>query len=318
MAIYNSISASDSSHFELIRATKEFPLVKFLEIAGNNTLRTGKLYQAYKAAVDYAHTSGFSMVNLIQADMQMVNWRDTLAGESRRLLDLKPNGDDLFTWGLFTQIPQRGKRIDYFGNWRSDLVSGQLAIRGHADVGIFDVDSFRSKSFDFDATEQKNSQQLGEAGAVLIHHPVPFLAAIPFPATVRGGKVIGRELYTRNSEGLILEVNSDVEPHVSVSESRAVGVFMEDFIYRRDWLTLTPYWVSDTTGLNWIRVRLDLVRRGQVRLFQQTRSERSGSYLRLRSFLRNYFLVIRGLTALVITEVAMQVRRIARKQMSND
>ena len=83
-------------------------------------------------------------------------------------------------------------------------------------------------------------QYLGQGLRVLVH-PVPTIAFVPWPAVVRSGQVVGREVQLRQqfllrplTDSEIVEAKESTEP-----------VWLEQVAIPWGWTCLMPYWTTD-------------------------------------------------------------------------
>ena len=300
LAIYNSLSQEDSDRFHKVKQQMETSQVVFLENSEKSGSKTGSLYLAYNQALDYAERNGFDFVNLIQSDMQVFFWDDGFVSTATEIFTAKTQKSGQFVSNIFTQIPQRGKRFDYFSIWSPDPIPGYLSCPGESDVGIFKVQDFRKARGEFTASEKANSTLVTKAGGQVVLHPKPFLAPIPFPLAVRNGRVPRISTRFDQRRPPLLEVFSEV-PEFDLSSENFRPVFMEDIIRPRYGRTLTPYWPSSTEGTYWISIRLRWARGSGKSIF--ARSSQGSAPLtsleRLAEMFLDVFRVTLGLTKLL-------------------
>ena len=269
LAIYNSLSEEDSDRVYALKQRIETSQVTFLENSEKLGSKTGSLYLAYNQALDYAERNGFDFVNLIQSDMQVFFWDDAFVGTATKIFATRPQKIPQFVSNIFTQIPQRGKRFDYFSIWSPSPIPGYLSCPGESDVGIFKIQDFRKRRGEFTATEKENSKLVANGGGHVVLHPKPFLAPIPFPLTVRNGRVPGMSPRFDHRQPPLLEVFGEM-PDFDLSSEKFRPIFMEDIIRPRYGRTLTPYWPSSTEGTQWISIRLRLVRSTRGSIFARS------------------------------------------------
>lgn len=300
LAIYNSLSQEDSDRFHNVKQQIETSQVFFLENSEKSGSKTGSLYLAYNQALDFAERNGFDFVNLIQSDMQVFFWVDDFVSTATEIFATWPQETGQFISNIFTQIPQQGKRFDYFSIWSPDPLPGYLSCPGESDVGIFKIQDFRKRRGEFTATEKANSTLVANAGGHVVLHPKPFLAPIPFPITVRNGRVPRMSARFDHRQPPLLEVFGEL-PDFDLSSENFQHVFMEDIIRPRYGRTLTPYWPSSTEGTHWISIRLRWARGSGKSIF--ARSSQGSSPLtsleRLAAMLCDVLRVTLGMTKLL-------------------
>jgi hypothetical protein len=312
LAVYNSLSREDSDRFHNVKQQIETSQVVFLENSEKSGSKTGSLYLAYNQALDYAERNGFDFVNLIQSDMQVFFWDDGFVSTATEIFTAQPQKTGQFVSNIFTQIPQRGKRLDYFSIWSPDPIPGYLSCPGESDVGIFKVQDFRKRRGEFTATEKANSALVANAGGHVVLHPKPFLAPIPFPLTVRKGRMPGMSTQFDHRQPPLLEVFGEV-PDFDLSSENFRPIFMEDIIRPRYGRGLTPYWPSSTEGTHWISIRLQWARGSGKSIFART-SQGSAPLTtreRLAEMFSDVFRVSLGMAKLL--KASLRGRRRSRK-----
>ena len=300
LAIYNALSQEDSDRFHSVKQQVETSQVSFILNFEKLGSKTGSLYLAYNQALDYAERNGFDFVNLIQSDMQVFFWEDGFVSATAEIFATRPRKTGQFVSNIFTQIPQRGKRFDYFSIWSPDPIPGYLSCPGESDVGIFKVQDFRKTRGEFTASERANSTLVAKAGGQVVLHPKPFLAPIPFPITVRKGREPRMSARFDHRQPPLLEVFGEL-PDFDLSSENFQPVFMEDIIRPRYGRTLSPYWPSSTEGTHWISIRLRLARGSGKSIF--ARSSQGSAPLtsleRLAEMFLDVFRVTLGMTKLL-------------------
>ena len=120
---------------------------------------------------------------------------------------------------------------------------------------MFSVQSLISAGFKYEGTEKEMSASAAMRGWVTKLHPVPFLAPIPFPVSVRSGRLVGTNASRPNFPPPILRVR-DHAVNLSLSDSGSIHpIFMEDYVQPNGWHSLLPYWPSDTQASAWFERR---------------------------------------------------------------
>jgi hypothetical protein len=250
-AAYNFMDSADRDDIEAARKQIE-PLVDVFEVRENTSgQRTGSLYEANNAALMRAR-SAYRFISFVQADMQVVWWDSSIITRAEEILHsgLGVAGDIAF----YTQLPVLGKHAEPYAHWGRDNVVAAYWGQGHSDVCLLPVYDGLNRDFVFQGSERDMMKQAVATGRRLYFHPFPYVAAIPFPKTVRDrSRYRGREDFMAESYP-ILRVWESFSPDFSSRELHPFS--MESSIRPNGWACGFPYWPSDTESDLWVRRRL--------------------------------------------------------------
>ena len=117
----------------------------------------------------------------------------------------------------------------------------QLRLYGITDTGLYDLAKWRARGMRFGESEQEHGQQYWAEGLRVLVHPVPTIAFVPWPAVVRSGRVVGREVQLRQQFLLRPLTDSEI---VEAKESTG-PVWLEQVAIPWGWTCLLPYWTTD-------------------------------------------------------------------------
>jgi hypothetical protein len=201
--------------------------------------KVGGLYDAYNEAMAYALDQGYDYVHIIQHDMQLLWWDDSVMRRTREIFAEFPQ-----CVNIQTMIPYRllgvSDNLDYF---KPNLMF--LRNYGLTDTGFYDIAKWRDRDMRFGDHEQVHAREYLREGLQVFCHPLPTVAPIPWPAVVRNGKIVGHEVEPRR-EFLLRPLSPDEIARVKESID---PVWSEDICVPWGWTCLTPYWVSDLRSI---------------------------------------------------------------------
>src|ERR1700722_1093559 len=219
---------------ELQSIAKREPRVSLLLRDTNDISRNSKvggLYDAYNEVVDYALGRGYDYLHIIQHDMQMVWWDETVVSRAKEIYAEFPECVNISTIAMARDLALSGG-LEYV---KPKLV--QLRLYGITDTGLYDLARWRARGMRFGESEQEHGQQYWAEGLRVLVHPVPAIAFVPWPAVVRSGQVVGREVQLR--EQFLLRPLTDSEI-VEAKESTG-PVWLEQGAIPWGWTCLLPY-----------------------------------------------------------------------------
>ena len=216
--------------------------------------RTGSLYAANNTSLELAD-GRYRYISFTQADMQLMFWNQRIIEVCDRLRDrhLDNSGKDLC---FYTQIPIRGKRDNFYAIWQTSRGTADRTIPGTVDVGIYPIESELRKHLKFAGTEREFSHHASTVGFSTAMHPFPFLAAIPFPKTLRDRRQTRASSSSQARQEGLLALAPSFKSGLNFDSESFHPMFMEDCVWPSGWSALTPYWPSDTNGTSWIGLRI--------------------------------------------------------------
>jgi hypothetical protein len=215
--------------------------------------KVGGLYDAYGEVVAYALDRGYDYLHIVQHDMQMVWWDETVMERAREIFAEYPECVNIAT----IAPPGHLAIADAF-----EYVKPKLMVAkgyGLTDTGLYDLAKWRARDMRFGESETAHARQYFEEGLRVFWHPLPTVAYVPWPAVVRSGRVIGREVQSRH-QFLLRPLNASEVSHVKESTE---CVWLEEVGIPWGWTCLKPYWTTDLrTILFWVYRFRDIRARG--------------------------------------------------------
>jgi hypothetical protein len=241
---------------ELQSIAERTPRIRLLLRSTNDITRNSKvggLYDAYNEVMAYALGRGYDYLHIIQHDMQMVWWDEAVITRAGEIFAEYPECVNISTTALAGDITLSGG-LHYV---KPKLV--QLTNYGLTDTGLYDLAKWRARGMQFGESEQAHGQQYREEGLRVFYHPLPTIAFVPWPAVVRSGQVVGREIQPREqflmrplTASEIAQVKESTEP-----------VWLEQVGIPWGWTCLMPYWTTDLRTITyWVYRYRDLRAQG--------------------------------------------------------
>lgn len=241
---------------ELESIAQREPRVSLLLRSTNDISRNSKvggLYDAYNEVVEYALGRGYDYLHIIQHDMQMVWWDESVITRAEEIFAEYPECVNIATTALASDLALSGG----LGYLKPKLV--QFAQYGLTDTGLYDLAKWRQRGMRFGDSEQAHGQQYWAEGLRVLCHPLPTVAVVPWPAVVRSGQVVGREIKPRQ-QFLLRPLTGD--EIVQVKES-TTPVWLEQVAVPWGWTCLMPYWTTDLRTITyWVYRYRDIRVRG--------------------------------------------------------
>ena len=197
--------------------------------------KVGGLYDAYNEVVDYALDRGYDYLHIIQHDMQMVWWDETVITRAEEIYAEFPECVNISTIAMARDLTLSGG-LEYV---KPKLV--QLCLYGITDTGLYDLAKWRARGMRFGESEQEHGQQYWAEGLRVLVHPVPAIAFVPWPAVVRSGQVVGREVQL--TQRFLLRPLTDSE--IVEAKESTEPVWLEQVAIPWGWTCLMPYWTTD-------------------------------------------------------------------------
>jgi hypothetical protein len=233
------------------------PRVRLLPRDTNDTSRNrkvGGLYDAYNQVVAYALEREYDYLHILQNDMQMLWWDESVMHRARDIYAEYPECVNISMLALPFYSLVLGDAVEY--------VKPKLALMrdyGLTDTGLYDLAKWRKLDMRFLDSEKAHSAHYLSQGHRVFCHPLPTAAFIPWPAVVRGGRIKGRE--PESSEQFLLRplTPSEITHVKEVTELPS----LEEIGIPWGWTCLTPYWVTDLRTIDhWVYWYRDIRHRG--------------------------------------------------------
>ena len=232
--------------------------VRLLRRTANDLDRNGKvgsLYDAYREAFDLALDERYDYVHLVQGDMQVLWWDDVVVARAEAIFEAWPRCVNVATCLLSVNRAQSDAL---------ERVSGARELRlrhyGLTDTGLFHLGRWRAEQMSFATSETEHAARYLEAGFSVVCHPWPTDAQIPWPAVVRRGRQIGREVVPVEPYLLRPLGADDIEEMTGRS-----WTWLEDVCVPWGWTCLTPMWTADLGTADYWAARLHDARTRGVR-----------------------------------------------------
>ena len=239
-------------------ASNESSIIKRLQVLANAhprvrlVLRTtndlsrnskvGGLYDAYNEVMTYALEQGYDYVHIMQHDMQMLWWDESIMRRAREIFAEYPE-----CVNISMQVPSVTFRLsDLLDYVKPKLIL--LSRYGLTDTGLYDMAKWRARDMRFSDRETAHALKYLNQGLQVFIHPLPTVAPIPWPAVVRCGRVVGHEINCRHE--LLLRPLSPAE--ITFAKETTEPVWSEDICVPWGWTCLTPYWTSDLGSINYL------------------------------------------------------------------
>jgi hypothetical protein len=216
--------------------------------------KVGGLYDAYNQVVSYALQQGYDYLNIMQNDMQMLWWDESIMRRAREIYAEYPECVNISMLALPYYSLVLGEAVEY--------VKPKLALLrdyGLTDTGLYDLARWRKLDMRFLDSEKAHSAKYLNQGHRVFCHPLPTVAFLPWPAVVRGGRIKGREIESPE-QFLLRPLTPNEITHVKeVTELPC----LEDIGIPWGWVCLTPYWVTDLRTIDhWVYWYRDIRHRG--------------------------------------------------------
>lgn len=219
--------------------------------------KVGELYDAYAQAFEWAIGRGYDLLHLLQADMQMLWWDEELVARTIELFASEPDCVNIHAIAL-----PRDKLLsdDLAGTDPHEVMT--LREYGLTDSGIYDLARWQELEMAFRESEGSHGAWYRSKGRVVICHPWPPDAQVPWPAVVRNGAVLGREV--KPKEEFLLRPLSRAEIASVKREDRRT--WLEDVCIPWGWGALTPMWPYGLESPDyWVFRYRDTLRNGFAR-----------------------------------------------------
>ncbi|MHB8379029.1 MAG: hypothetical protein ACYDB2_03795 [Acidimicrobiales bacterium] len=224
---------------ELSNAAAGDPKIRLLLRDSNDLANTkvGGLYGAYRDAFDVAMQEQFDYAHIVQGDSQVLWWDDDVLSRATDLFASDPR-----CVNIFMSLLSNDRAVDEeFREPRADHPP-KLRQYGLTDSGLYDLHRWRKFDISFADDELVHAKRYLSEGFSVLCHLWPTDAQIPWPAVVRHGVQLGREVNL--VKPFLLKPMSLTE----VEELKARNwTWLEDVCVPWGWTCMTPMW---TTHLN--------------------------------------------------------------------
>jgi hypothetical protein len=253
---------------KLRSVAKQEPRVRLLLRDTNDLSRNGKvggLYDAYNEVVSHALREGYDYLHIMQHDMQLLWWDESVVQCAQEIYAGHPECVNI---SMFAQphYSSLGGNLEYV-----KPKIARLRDYGLTDTGLYHLERWRRHDMRFLGSETAHAKKYLDQGLEVFLHPTPAVGLIPWPAVVRGGRVVGREV-ERRQQFLLRPLTPSQISHVKEAAEPAE---LESIGIPWGWTCLTPYWATDLRKIDyWVYAYRDIRRRGP--LAARPRWERRG------------------------------------------
>jgi hypothetical protein len=202
--------------------------------------KVGALYAAYRLAFDRAAGGGFRYVHLLQGDMQCLWWDDDARAKLAEIYRRRPNCVNVHTRAFSSDRTLMGDLV-------VDPETGDTTIRryGMTDTGMVDLRRWDEHGMAFLGSEEATAELAAGKGLEAVVSPWPTEVAVPWPAVVRAGRQVGREVKT--AKPFLCRPLTGTEVAAIKASDRPVA--WEAICVPWGWSCLSP--MSETDLSNW-------------------------------------------------------------------
>jgi hypothetical protein len=264
--VVDNASPDAALRVELGCLAAEDPHMRLL-LRDTNDLTNGKvggLYDAYRDAFALAIEEGFEYVHLLQGDMQVLWWDDTVIARAAELFDSNVRCVNVFTC-LFTSNRAYSDDLDHSVHHEPT----RLRHYGLTDTGLYHLGRWKELEMAFAGDESEHARTYLEQGFTVLCHPWPTDAQIPWPAVVRRGVQSGKEIFPVRPF-LLRPLSADAVAELHKRD----WTWLEDVCVPWGWTCLKPMWTTDLGPDYWAARRQDAIKHGL--LSSRPRWERRG------------------------------------------
>lgn len=248
LLVIDNASPQRALHEELRRQAEAHPATRLVRRERNERVngKVGGLYGAYEMAWATAAAEGFDYVHLMQADMQLLWWDEVLLHKAEEIYARQPNCVNIVTMAL-------SKDRQLAGELRTDPVSGYTVLSryGVTDTGLYSMARWASSGMAFGASESEHARAALGKGLAAVVLPCPTEVQVPWPAVVRKGRQVGREVRT-SKPFLCRPLNPEEKERVKAA---VTPVTMEEVCVPWGWTCLSPMWNSDVNNVYYLALR---------------------------------------------------------------
>jgi glycosyltransferase involved in cell wall biosynthesis len=252
-------ASNESSIIRRLQALADaHPRVRLVLRSTNDLSRNtkvGGLYDAYNEVMTYALEQGYDYVHIMQHDMQMLWWDESIIRRAGEIFAEYPE-----CVNISMQVPSVTLRLsDLLDYVKPKLI--RLSRYGLTDTGLYDMAKWRARDMRFSDSETAHALKYLNQGLQVFIHPLPAVAPIPWPAVVRSGKVVGHEVKSRRE--LLLRPLTPAQ--ITAAKESTDPVWSEEICVPWGWTCLTPYWTSDLRNIGYLVSLYRAIRRRGLR-----------------------------------------------------
>lgn len=214
--------------------------------------KVGALYAAYRVAFDSAAGEGFRYVHLLQGDLQCLWWDDDARAKIAEIYHRHPNCVNVSTLALSSDRT-------LMGDVAVDPESGDATIPAYAttDTGMIDLRRWDRFGMELLGSEEATAALAAGKGLRSFVSPWPTEIPVPWPAVVRAGRQVGREV--RTGKPLLCRPLGPADVARIKAADRPVP--WEEICVPWGWSCLAPMSATDLTTWYYLNYRRRALRR---------------------------------------------------------
>ena len=200
----------------------------------------GRAVRRLPAGLRLAAGEGFRYVHLLQGDMQCMWWDRDARAKLAELYHRHPACVNVHTRALSSDRTLMGDLV-------VDVLSGDATLPGYGmtDTGMVDLRRWEEHGMRFLRSEEETAALAAAKGLEVVVSPWPTEVPVPWPAVVRSGRQVGREVQA----GKPLLCRPLGHADVAAIKAAAYPVAWEEMCVPWGWSCLAP--MSETDLSNW-------------------------------------------------------------------
>ena len=218
--------------------------------------KTGSLYKAYNLALQISTKLKIDFLHIIQNDFQLMWWNkdfvrivDEIYINNKNVVNISCrffnsnsiNKNEYEVQNIYFRSLNKKKSIYFNKNYSL------------SDHGFFNIKRINKLKIFFKGTESSLNKNLKKFNIIMAHFPIPFIAAVPWPAVVRKGFVEGQVLDSKHP--FMSCIYRD--PIKKILNANAMYK-QEDLVKTNAWWALEPYWYTELGAIDYIKYLLKL------------------------------------------------------------
>lgn len=238
--------------------------IYYYEITAKNSVdeKVGGLYQAYNFGLKKAIEKKIDFLNIMQNDSQLMLWSpqileiiDEIFNSQKDIFFISPAFFRKTTnLNIEHGLIRRKIFLKSFNTQKNIKLSNKSAV---GDWGIFDISKLRKLNFKFQLNENFMSKYYFEKGFKLAYCLIPFVTLLPWPVTVRQGRIKGSILPLKHDKYLKLSENIN-----EIKLFNTEFAWKEDCVKPNNWWGLEPNWVTDF-NLEYFKLVFKIIRKNK-------------------------------------------------------